>query len=297
MEDAGPDMRLIQPYADDWTSVRFGNGSFDTASRELTPVVEGLIRTSQDMLYVTLSGSARHLEVHTVCGHRYQGPERAGAVSFIPAGCERRLVLQDVRSRWASISLPPQLTAMLWPEDRPAARPAPFTNAHHPFIATAVAECARLHRVDGVFDPAYAETLSAAIVHYLTRADGAAARPGGGRSAGLSPRQMRTVRAYVEAHLDQPISVSTLAASIGISAGHFFRAFRSTAGMTPLAYLQKTRMARAMEMLERGDASITEVALSVGFSNLGHFSRLFARSTGRLPSAYRRGGPLGEDSK
>ncbi|MGK6353848.1 helix-turn-helix domain-containing protein [Sphingomonas sp. DT-207] len=295
MEAAGTDIRLIQPYASDWTSARFGNGNFDTASRERTPVVEGLIRTSQDMLYVTLSGSARHLEVHTACGHRYQGPELAGAVSFIPAGCERRLVLQDVRSRWASISLPPQLAATLWPEGRPAASPGPFTNAHHPFIAAAVAECTRLHRMDGAFDPAYAETISAALVHYLARADGAAPRPAS-RGRRLSRLQLRVVREYVEAHLDQPISVSSLAATVGLSTGHFFRAFRSATGMTPLAYLQRTRMAQAMVMLERGEASITEVALSVGFSNIGHFSRLFARSTGRLPSAYRQSRAGGDDA-
>ncbi|MGK6353892.1 helix-turn-helix domain-containing protein [Sphingomonas sp. DT-207] len=58
--------------------------------------------------------------------------------------------------------------------------------------------------------------------------------------------------------------------------------------MTPLACLQRTRIARAAEMLEHEATSVTEAALRVDFSNLGHFTRVFVRITGILPSDYRR---------
>jgi len=284
MSHAEPDVRRITPRASDWVSVPFAGGAFDTGSRAATPLVEGVIRTSYDMLFVTLTGGARHLEVRTDCGHRFQGPEIMGAVSFVPAGCERRFVLHDVRSRWASISLPAGLSARLWLETR--SRPGhAFTNERHPFVLAAVAECARLHRLDGGFEPAYAESMAAAIVQYLGRRNGHS--PDGRSVRGLTDQQMRVVRDYVQAHLDVPITASALAAAAGVSTGHFFRAFRATAGMTPLAYIQQSRVGRAAEMIAREGASVTEAALGVGFSNLGHFTRVFARMTGVLPSRYR----------
>ncbi|WP_436827932.1 helix-turn-helix domain-containing protein [Sphingomonas sp. DT-207] len=263
----------------------FAGGAFDTGSRAATPLVEGFIRTSHDMLFVTLTGGARQLEVRADCGHRFQGPETMGAVSFVPAGCERRFVLQDVRSRWASISLPTDMFSRLWP-DTSAPSAGAFTNERHPFVVAAVAECARLHRLDGDFDPAYAESMAAALVHYLSRRHGAL--PDERTASRLTDRQMRAVQDYIRTHIGQPISVSALATVAGVSTGHFFRSFRETSGMTPLACLQRMRIARAAEILEDEAASVTEAALRVGFSNLGHFTRVFAGIMGVLPSDYRR---------
>lgn len=285
MPDPGSDIRRITPGASDWVHAPFAAGAFDTASRSATPVVEGIIRTPRDMLFVTLTGGARHLEVRTDCGHRFQGPEVMGAVTFVPANCERRFVLRDVRSRWASISLPANLFVKLWPETAAPALAA-FTNERHPFVLAAVAECARLQRQDGGFDTAYAESMAAAFVQYLHRRGGVSQAD---RSVGrLTELQMRRVRDYVHANLASPIAVSALAAVAGVSTGHFFRTFRETTGMTPLAWLQRVRVGRAAEMLERDGVSVTEAALRVGFSNFGHFARVFTRLTGILPSDYRR---------
>jgi AraC family transcriptional regulator len=285
MPNAEPDIRRITPRASDWASAPFATGAFDTGSRPATPLVEGIIRTSHDMLFVTLTGGARQLEVRTDCGHRFDGPETTGAVSFVPAGCERRFVLQDVRSRWASISLPAGFAARLRPE-MPVRPIRAFTNESHPFVLAAVAECARLHRLYGGFDPAYAESMAAALVQYLSRRDGR--RPDERPASRLTDRQLRAVRDHIHAHLAGPIPVSTLAMVAGVSTGHFFRAFRATTGMTPLAYLQRTRIGRAAEMLAHEGSSVTDAALQVGFSNLGHFTRIFTRVIGIRPSDYRR---------
>jgi len=285
MPNTESDIRQITPRASDWVSVPFAGGAFDTASRDATPLVEGIIRTSHDMLFITLSGGARQLDVRTECGHRFQGPETMGAVSFVPADCERRFVLRDVRSRWASISLPAGLFARLWP-DVPTPSAQTFTNERHPFVHAAVAECARLQRQDGGFDAIYAESMAAALAHYLSRRSGIS--PTDHPGVRLTTLQVRRVRDYIHANLGAPIAVSELAAIAGVSTGHFFRAFRATMGVTPLAYLQQVRVGRAAEILEHEVASVTEAALRVGFSNFGHFTRIFTRITGVRPSEYRR---------
>jgi len=89
-------VRRVEPLASNWRSACWSAGSFDTGRRSATDVVEGLIRTPHHMLLVNIRGGAEHLTVATDCGHRYEGPDRPGAVSFVPGNCERRLRLLDV---------------------------------------------------------------------------------------------------------------------------------------------------------------------------------------------------------
>jgi hypothetical protein len=84
-------VRRVEPLASNWRSACWSAGSFDTGRRSATDVVEGLIRTPHHMLLVNIRGGAEHLTVATDCGHRYEGPDRPGAVSFVPGNCERRL--------------------------------------------------------------------------------------------------------------------------------------------------------------------------------------------------------------
>jgi AraC-like DNA-binding protein len=50
--------------------------------------------------------------------------------------------------------------------------------------------------------------------------------------------------------------------------------------------VRKLRMEKALELIESGENSILQVALSVGYSNPSHFSAAFKRFYGRLPSSY-----------
>jgi AraC family transcriptional regulator len=194
-------------------------------------------------------------------------------------------VLQDVASRWASLSLPTDLLD-LWQGRGAGSALRPFTNERHPLLLAAIAECAAVQRQDGDFHSDYAAHVAGVVAYYLNRHAGAPVPRA--RAAKLSTAQMRGVRDHIQDHIDSPVAVATLAAIANMSLGHFFRAFRATTGMAPLAYVQLARVQRAMELLSRPNASVTDTALRVGFSNLGHFSRVFARVTGVLPSSYTR---------
>jgi AraC-like DNA-binding protein len=89
-------------------------------------------------------------------------------------------------------------------------------------------------------------------------------------------------RAYAE-----PLDVTLLARSAGVSRAHFARMFKRAFGETPHRYLMSRRMERAMALLRAGDLSVTEVCVAVGFTSLGSFSTQFSRFVGESPSAYR----------
>jgi AraC family transcriptional regulator len=283
-----PYRRRIEPLATGWRSYAWQHGVFDTARRPLTELAEGAICTAHHLLLVTLTGGARELEVSAACGHRYSGQDRPGAVSFVPADCERQTVLRGVESEWASISLSPTLFEEEALGRKGAARfIATFTNRDDPVLAGMAAEFARIFRADGLLETLYCEAMCRAMAHHLASRYGEAQPQDDVRDWKLPPWRLRKIADHVEDHLDGEIRIADLATLIGLSAGHLHRAFRATLGKTPLEFITERRVQRAMQMLARETASIAEIALRVGFQSPSHFTRTFRRMVGVNPGDYR----------
>jgi transcriptional regulator GlxA family with amidase domain len=68
----------------------------------------------------------------------------------------------------------------------------------------------------------------------------------------------------------------------------FKRRFVSATGLTPIAYVQRLRIEDAKRRLERTDASVEEISWRVGYEDAAFFRRLFRRTTGLAPGAYRK---------
>jgi signal transduction histidine kinase/DNA-binding response OmpR family regulator len=102
-------------------------------------------------------------------------------------------------------------------------------------------------------------------------------------------RAVLKAMAYIHDHYSEAISRSDVAKHVGLSERHLTRCFRQETGLTPIEYLNRYRVKRAKALLEAGDKSITEVAMEVGFSTSGYFTRVFRQEVGVSPRAYRRG--------
>lgn len=59
--------------------------------------------------------------------------------------------------------------------------------------------------------------------------------------------------------------------------------------MPVMTYLNRYRVRQAKILLEKGDQSITQVAMAVGFSGASYFGRVFRQEIGISPGAYQRG--------
>jgi len=104
---------------------------------------------------------------------------------------------------------------------------------------------------------------------------------------GLPPRSLRRVREYIEAHLEENISIQVLAGIAGLSMYHFARAFKQSEGMTPHDYVVQCRVRRAKDLLAATDLPLSEIALAAGFSDQSHCARRFREHVGVTPSSYR----------
>ncbi|WP_329351059.1 AraC family transcriptional regulator [Streptomyces sp. NBC_01261] len=94
------------------------------------------------------------------------------------------------------------------------------------------------------------------------------------------------VRDRLADELLTPPSLSSLAADFGLSRYQLLRAFRTTMGIPPYAWLAQYRVTRARGLLDAGGRP-AEVAAQVGFADQAHLTRWFRRVLGVTPAAYR----------
>jgi AraC family L-rhamnose operon transcriptional activator RhaR/AraC family L-rhamnose operon regulatory protein RhaS len=100
--------------------------------------------------------------------------------------------------------------------------------------------------------------------------------------------QLGEVLAYIEDHLDETIDFQTIAEVAKMSPTSVRRAFQEAFGCSPIAYMRHVRIKKAMLYLNDLSKSITDVAFEVGFSDSGHFARVFKNETGQTPSEFRK---------
>jgi len=108
------------------------------------------------------------------------------------------------------------------------------------------------------------------------------------RATSASQQLARKAMAYIHSHYADPLSRDVIAAYLAVSENYLTNCFQKEIGVSPLAYANRYRVHQARSLLGETNITITEVALSVGFSDLSHFSRVFRKETGFSPLAYRR---------
>lgn len=103
----------------------------------------------------------------------------------------------------------------------------------------------------------------------------------------LSPAQCRLLNRYMEEHIDQNISLATLAGVVQLNVFSFIRKFQAEFGCPPHAYVMRQRIEHAKRLLARQDVPLKVVAASSGFSDQSHMTRWFRRALNVTPSGYR----------
>jgi AraC family transcriptional regulator len=96
---------------------------------------------------------------------------------------------------------------------------------------------------------------------------------------------------YIEAHLDQPVTLTALAQAAGYSPSYASRVFKELNGITPLDYLRARRLSRAAMRLRDTSERVLDIALDTMFDSHEGFTRAFSRQFGLTPEYYRKYAP------
>jgi transcriptional regulator GlxA family with amidase domain len=100
-------------------------------------------------------------------------------------------------------------------------------------------------------------------------------------------KRLLTGKAYIEAHLQDSVSMDEVARQACLSTYHFIRRFGQAFGISPYQYLMKIRLEKSAILLANTELLIRHIASDVGMGDIHLFSRQFKRHFGISPSQYR----------
>jgi len=219
---------------------------------------------------VELSGGAR--------SHRRSLADR---LTFVPAGSEVAgwSVPKNRRNSFTALYFDATALAEEFHSGFTASSPPPFLYAFDRSLQATLEKLANAVTV-GV-GAAHLESLCLVAVGELLqmRTSGSGQR--------LSDAQLDRLLEFVEAHLEDDLSVEDLAKVLDLSRFHFSRIFKTTTSRSPYQFLLERRIRRSRDLLRSSDLSIAEIAPTCGFRSVAQFEEAFRRAMGVRPIRYR----------
>lgn len=110
-------------------------------------------------------------------------------------------------------------------------------------------------------------------------------------SVGLYARHREAIHnsiRYINDHYNRQLSVEEVAKVSMLSQSYFSYLFKNITSKTFVEYLNGIRLANAMELLKSTDMRVLDICYEVGFNNVNHFNKLFRKSEGITPLAFRK---------
>ena len=101
------------------------------------------------------------------------------------------------------------------------------------------------------------------------------------------PAAVANAKQYVQAHVDEPIDLTTVVEHVHVSRFYFCKLFKKATGMTLTEYVARVRVEKAKSLLAGSSMRISEVVFAAGFGSVPRFNSVFRDVVGMAPSQYR----------
>ena len=202
-------------------------------------------------------------------------------------------VLVWVRREEHAASLPPTVSPALLVHAVSTALPAKYVEliphfpADDPLLHHIALVLQATSNADSAAERLYAEILSNALAVHLLRRYAACQHTEHKLTEGLTPAKLQRTMAYIQAHLEQDLTLLTLAALVHLSPDHFARLFKQATGHTPHQYILRCRIAYAKQLLAETDMPLSAIGLQVGCTDQSYFTALFRKHVTMTPKVYR----------
>ncbi|MCA1408040.1 helix-turn-helix transcriptional regulator [Ensifer sp. IC3342] len=234
------------------------------------------------LIVLTDGGSTSRTSIRAEGKALYDGQDRPGVLTFVPAGAERIGFYRDVDLSYSALWIDPELAlpGLERLRDIPV-----LVNRSDAVIGTLLRSLCSEMSLGHAPDTVYVEHLVALVGMRMASLKG---NPLPAAShVRLDRRTFERVRDYIDAHMASDISLSEVAAVSRMPVDTFARRFKETTGRPPYAYILEERVRRAELLLRDTDMAIGAIAFRLGFSSQSHFTTTFRRLKGVTPRAYR----------
>lgn len=217
---------------------------------------------------------------------------RAGDVVLVPAGEAHRTQPLDDAAWWgigfcAPCLAPTELARLLDPFERARAGASAVVRIPEARRAQMAHLCAELAREAGAQGPAQAHgelvtrSLFALVLAEIARAAGTAP------ASDVQPDLVREALRYIELRCLEPISLREVAAAVGRSPSYLTATVKRATGRSVVEWIIAGRLSEARNRLLHTDEMVEIIAERVGYADATHFIRLFRRTHGVTPAAWR----------
>lgn len=247
--------------------------------------------SKQHLILLNLKGASEEGEYFIDGKNAGFVPRKPGAVLFVPAGCHwSGWEAGAATAAYLSISVDPSFVSQLISQSPTQVLPSlvPDLGFEDPIIMNAAraigTEIDDKNPAGTMLIEGYVTTIFAQLMRKRSFAQSP-------KKGGIAPALLSRVIDRIDDQLADNLSLTDLASMAEFSVPHFCRAFRQSMGCSPYSFIIRRRIERAKDHLRHTAMTITEIALSSGFSDSSHFSNIFRREVGMTPLAYRASWP------
>ena len=228
------------------------------------------------------------LEVGSSCSERKSFAFGAGEMCLVPRHVETWLRTDDLQFLYLSVDISDAALAATCDGtagDVELRRVGKLADARVGALAAAV----NAERVAGfpggrLFLDSLEQALAVALVNgYAVRHRSVQTHRGG-----LGSARLRRIKEFVDAKIEDELTLCEMAQAVELSAAHFSRMFRKSTGETPHQFLLRQRVERAKTMWRSADERVLDVAVACGFKSQQHFAQAFRNVCGASPTEYRQ---------
>jgi AraC family transcriptional regulator len=223
--------------------------------------------------------------------HIEGGPERSllfspGELSFTPGGVSTRTILPAARVMQAAQRPATYDTIISEIVRGGSVHFEPRHPINDPLVLQIVSTLA-YEMESGFLDHILVDALNTALAVRIVRHFVDPLKIAQPSSNGMSRERLRRVCDYIEAHLDDRLTLADLAGVACLSPYHFSRSFKQSVGVGPQRYVMERRIERAKALMRRTRQPLASIALEVGFTDQSHLTGVFRRETGMTPGRFR----------
>jgi AraC-like DNA-binding protein len=101
-------------------------------------------------------------------------------------------------------------------------------------------------------------------------------------------KMLESVFEFINKNYNKKIQLSELSSIMFMSPNYFCTYFKDSTGFTPIEYINKVRVLKAIELLKSSNHGVCEISLDCGFTNLSNFNKTFRKFANKTPSEIRK---------